>query len=167
MWVSASDSCWRSTISQSVWAQGPACGPAAASGIHSVFLRELNCLHFSSWLFQASQQDPQHWIKSTEALRYPGNVGPEFQWHHGNPKRLLSTGTSHKGAVSFSCWEQLLLSYHSREKGLKPLKEKRENNHTKYGVIHQDFKCKRESEGSTLSQPSGYFLSSFWFLIYL
>lgn len=167
MWVSSSDSCWSCTVSQSVWARGPACGPAAASGIHSVFLRELNCLHFSFWLFQASQQDPQHWIKSTEALRYPGNVGPEFQWHHGNPKRLLSTGTSHKGAVSFSCWEQLLLSYHSREKGLKPLKEKRENNHTRYGVIHQDFKCKRESEGSTLSQPSGYFLSSFWFLIYL
>lgn len=122
----SSDSCWRSTVGPIVWTQGPACGSAAASDSLSVFLTELNCLHFSSLLFQASQQDPQHWSKSTEALRYLGNVGPEFQWHHGNPKRLLSTGTSHKGAVSFSCWEQLLLSYHSREKGLKPSLKKGE-----------------------------------------
>lgn len=115
----SSNSCWRSTVSLSVWTQGPACGPAVASDILSVFFKRTKLSPFCLWLFQASQQDPQHWSKSTEALCYPGNVGPEFQWHHGNPKRLLSAGTSYKGAVSFSCWEQLSLSYHSRGKGLK------------------------------------------------
>lgn len=58
----SSNSWWRSTVSLSVWTQGPACGPAVASDILSGFLSELNCLRFASDCFRHHNR-----IRSIEA----------------------------------------------------------------------------------------------------